>query len=54
LFGRGRMDEMRTGAAHALAMIGTPEAKAILEAGRNSKDESIRNACLQAIRSQGL
>jgi len=54
LFGRGRMDEMRTGAAHALAMIGTPEAKAILEAGRNSKDESIRSACLQAIRSQGL
>jgi len=53
-FGRGKMDEMRIGAANALAMIGTPEAKAVLEAGRNSKDESIRNACLQAIRSQGL
>jgi hypothetical protein len=35
-------------------MIGSAEAKAILEAGRNSKDESIRNACAQAMRSQGL
>lgn len=54
LFGRGKMDEMRHGAANALAMIGTPEAKAVLEAGKNAKDESVRNACLQAIRSQGL
>ena len=50
LFGRGRMDEVRIGAANALAMIGTSEAKAILESGKNSRDESIRNACLQAMR----
>jgi len=54
LFGRGKPDEMRNGAANALAMIGSAEAKAILEAGRNSKDESIRNACAQAMRGQGL
>ena len=54
LFGRGKMDGMRNGAAMALAMIGTPEAKAILEEGKDSKDESIRNACLQAMRSQGI
>jgi hypothetical protein len=54
LFGRGKIDEIRNNAANALAMIGTPDARAILEAGRNSKDESIRSACLQAIRSQGL
>jgi HEAT repeat protein len=51
-FGRGATDEMRIGAAHALAMIGTPEAKAILETGRDSKDTAIRNACLQALRAQ--
>jgi HEAT repeat protein len=54
LFGRGKPDGMRNGAAIALAMIGSAEAKAILEAGRNSKDESIRNACAQATRGQGL
>jgi hypothetical protein len=53
-FGRGRVDEIRIGAANALAMIGTPEAKAILESGKDSKDESIRNACLQALRSQPI
>jgi HEAT repeat protein len=51
-FGRGATDEMRMGAAHALSMIGTPEGKAILEAGRDSKDTAIRNACLQALRAQ--
>lgn len=50
LFGMGRMDEIRPGVASALAMIGTPEARAILEDGRNSKEESIRNACQQALR----
>ena len=53
LFGRGK-DDLRVGAANALAMVGTPEAKAILEAGRDSKDESIRNACARAMRGQGL
>ena len=50
-FGRGKIDEIRMGAANALAMIGTPEAKAILRSGRDSKDESVRNACLQAMKS---
>jgi tetratricopeptide (TPR) repeat protein len=54
LFGRGKTDGMRNGAANALAMIGSAEAKAILEEGRDSKDESIRNACAQAMKSQGL
>jgi HEAT repeat protein len=53
-FGRGKTDFLRIGAANALAMIGTPEAKAILESGRNSKDESIRDACTQAMRSSSL
>jgi HEAT repeat protein len=50
-FGRGKIDEIRIEVANALAMIGTPEAKAILEEGKGSKEESIRNACLQALRS---
>jgi len=52
-FGRGK-DDLRVGAANALAMVGTSEAKAILEAGRESKDESIRNACARAMKSQGI
>jgi HEAT repeat protein len=51
-FGRGKIDEVRMGAANALALMGTQEAKAILEEGRNSKEESIRDACSQALRSQ--
>jgi HEAT repeat protein len=51
-FGRGTTDEIRMGAANAMAMIGTPEAKAILEEGKNSKDDTIRDACIQALRSQ--
>lgn len=51
-FGRGKTDEIRMGAANALAAIGTPEAKAILEEGKNSKDETIRDACTQALKSQ--
>jgi len=49
-FGRGKVDEVRIGAARAMAMIGTPEAKAILESGKQSKDEPIREACLKATR----
>jgi HEAT repeat protein len=51
-FVRGKTDEIRIGAANAIAMIGTPEAKAILEVGEDSKDESIRDACQQALKSQ--
>ncbi|NWG04785.1 MAG: HEAT repeat domain-containing protein [Syntrophaceae bacterium] len=50
--GRGKTDQIRMEAANAIAMIGTSEAKAILEAGKNSKDESVREACVQALRSQ--
>jgi hypothetical protein len=50
-FGRGKTDEIRIGAANALAMIGTSEAKTILEEGKNSKEESIRDACAQALKS---
>jgi len=49
-FGRGKADEIRIGAASALATIGTPDAKAVLEEGKNSKDETIRDACVQALR----
>jgi HEAT repeat protein len=51
-FSRGKTDEIRIGAAQALAMIGNPEAVAILESGKDSKDEFIRDACLQALRSK--
>jgi HEAT repeat protein len=51
-FGRGKTDEIRMGAAHALAMIGSPDAKAILEEGIDSKDETLRDACTQALKSQ--
>jgi len=51
-FGRGKTDEIRMGAAQALAMIGTPDAKAILEEGKESKDETLRDACTQALKSQ--
>jgi len=49
-FGRGKTDEIRIGAAAALAMIGTPDAMAILKEGKSSKDETIRDACTQALR----
>jgi len=51
-FGRGKTDEIRMGAANAMAMVGTPEATVILEEGKNSKDESIRDACIQALKIQ--
>jgi len=51
-FGMGGKDEIRLGAAGALALIGTSEAKSILQAGLNSRDESVRLACFQASRRQ--
>jgi len=51
-FSRGKTDEIRIGAANALAIIGTPDARAILEVGKNSKEESIRDACAQALKRQ--
>ena len=53
-FGRGKTDEIRMGAANAMATIGTPEAKAVLEEGKNSKDETIRDVCTQALKSQSI
>lgn len=47
--GIGKKEDIRLGAAFALAMIGTPEAKEVLEAGKNSRDESIRQACTHAL-----
>jgi len=49
-FGRGRSDEVYLAVAQTLAAIGTPEAVAILESGRKSKEESIRQACIRALR----
>ncbi len=51
-FGMGKKDEIRLRAASALALIGTADARSTLEAGRNSKDENIRQACLQAMKGQ--
>jgi len=48
-FLRGRKAEIRQGAANALAIIGTPEAKSILQSGTNSRKPSVRQACQQAI-----
>lgn len=53
-FGMGQKEDIRLGAAWALAMIGSKEAKAVLEAGKNSRDESIRLACTQALNRQPL
>jgi len=47
-FGDEKWAEIRQGAASALALIGTMEAKSILQSGIESKDEKIRQACLQA------
>jgi HEAT repeat protein len=51
-FRRKRTDEIRQGAAGALALIGTREAKSVLELGQNSKNSSIRAACLQVLKRQ--
>ena len=48
-FESGRKVEIRQGAANALALIGTPEAKSILQSGTNSREQSVRQACQQAI-----
>jgi HEAT repeat protein len=50
--GRSKGDRIRLEAAQTLAAVGTPEAMAILESGKNSKEEAIREACRQALRSK--
>jgi len=47
-FGNWKKVEICLEAANALALIGTPEAKAVLESGMKSKNSHIRQACLQA------
>jgi HEAT repeat protein len=51
-FRRRRVEEAREGAAGALALIGTREAKSILELGQKSKNAAIRRVCQQALRRQ--
>jgi hypothetical protein len=50
-FARGKLDELRMGAANALAMMRTSEARAVLESGKSSKDETLREACTRAMRN---
>jgi len=49
-FRRKRVEELRQGAASALALIASREAKAVLEQGQESKNTGIRKACQQALR----
>jgi hypothetical protein len=53
-FGGGVKDEVRLGAACSLALIGTSEAITILQSGAESREESIRQACLEAKRRLGV
>jgi HEAT repeat protein len=50
----GVKDEVRLGAACALALIGTSEAKNVLQSGADSREDSIRQACLEARRRYGV
>ena len=49
-FRRKKAEETREGAAGALALIGTQEAKSILELGQKSKNTTIRRVCQRALR----
>ncbi len=53
-FRRRGVEEAREGAAGALALIGTREARSILELGEKSKNTAIRRVCQQALRRQAL
>ncbi len=48
-FYRRRAQALRIGAARALAMLGTPEARVLLETGRASLNPDLRLACTQAM-----
>jgi hypothetical protein len=48
--GKKGWDGIRQGAASSLSLIGSEQAKTILESGRNSRNAAIRKACLQALR----
>jgi HEAT repeat protein len=51
-FGQKGQDGIRRGAANALSLIGSREARKILESGKTSRNTGIRKACLQALRRQ--
>jgi HEAT repeat protein len=51
-FRRKKMDELRQGAASALALIASREAKEVLERGQESRNARIRKTCQQALRRQ--
>ena len=51
-FRRRRAEDSREGAAGALALIGTREAKSVLELGQKSKNATIRRICQRALRRQ--
>lgn len=53
-FGGGVKEEVRLAAACSLALIGTPEAKAVVQAGADSREESVRRACREARRRFGI
>jgi hypothetical protein len=53
-FGGRVKDEVRVGAACGIALIGTPEAKEVLKAGADSREEGVRRACLEARRRYGI
>jgi hypothetical protein len=48
--GRKKADSMRPYAAQALALLGTPEALVVLEAGSVDDDEGVRGACRTAMK----
>jgi len=50
-FDRRKADTIRQHAAHALAMIGTPEAEALLLQGQQAGDPTIRQACSHALKA---
>ena len=47
------LDEMRFGAATALGIVGSPEAISILEAGVQSTNKAIRDACVEVLKKLG-
>jgi len=49
IFQRSKIEEMREGAAHALALIGTGSARKILEEGAKGKDRAIEQVCRAAL-----
>jgi len=49
-FNRGNIDAVRTHAARSLATLGSKDARAILLEGTESRDPTIKQACIQALK----